>query len=242
MSGSWEPFGRTTAPDTAPAGRRRARSRLAAAAPAAALDRRPRRALAVLTCMDSRLDPLRDLGLARGDAMVLRNAGATLSDDMERSLRIAQEDLGIHEVWLVGHTDCAAHGGDLGAVRATLRDGVRRDRRRAARVQRADAALRPGDGSRRARRLTASRAIAPATIAAPPATASATAGPATASRRLVRLAVEAGVVGDGPVGEQRDADRGHARAGRARPRRAASGPATAPNVMTAAASAITSSA
>ncbi len=76
--------------------------------------------------MDSRLDPLRDLGLERGDAMILRNAGATLSDDMERSLRIAQEGLGIDEVWLVGHTDCAAHGGDIDAVHAALRDGVRR--------------------------------------------------------------------------------------------------------------------
>jgi carbonic anhydrase len=76
--------------------------------------------------MDSRLDPLRDLGLDRGDAMVLRNGGATLSDDMERSLRIAHENLGVAELWLVGHTDCAAHGGDMEAVRGALRDGERR--------------------------------------------------------------------------------------------------------------------
>ena len=126
MSGSWEPFGRTPAPDPAPAEQAAAAPPRAVAAPAASLDRRPRRALAVLTCMDSRLDPLRDLGLERGDAMILRNAGAILSDDMERSLRIAQEGLGIDEVWLVGHTDCAAHGGDIGAVHAALRDGVRR--------------------------------------------------------------------------------------------------------------------
>ena len=122
MSGSWEPFGRTTAPgDEAPSA-----ASATDPAPAAHLERRPRRALAVLTCMDSRLDPLRDLGLERGDAMVLRNAGATVSDDMERSLRLAHENLGVNEVWLVGHTDCAAHGGDLDAVRATLHDGVRR--------------------------------------------------------------------------------------------------------------------
>jgi len=124
MSGSWEPFGRTPGPE--PAAAPDAPAPAAAQAPAAYLDRRPRRALAVVTCMDSRLDPLRDLGLERGDAMILRNAGATLSDDMERSLRIAQEGLGIDEVWLVGHTDCAAHGGDLDAVRGALADGVRR--------------------------------------------------------------------------------------------------------------------
>ena len=88
--------------------------------PAAAyLPREPARRLAVVTCMDSRLDPLADLGLARGDAMVLRNAGATVSDDVERSLRVAQERLGVREVWLVGHSDCVAHG-----------DGGRRGRRR----------------------------------------------------------------------------------------------------------------
>ena len=126
MSGSWEPFCRTTAPDAVPSPQPAAVDTPAAEAPAASLGSRPRRALAVLTCMDSRLDPLRDLGLERGDAMVLRNAGATLSDDMERSLRMAQENLGVHEVWIVGHTDCAAHGADLDAVRATLRDGERR--------------------------------------------------------------------------------------------------------------------
>jgi carbonic anhydrase len=124
VSGSWEPFGRTTEPDEAPSPH--AAETPVAAAPAAALGSRPRRGLAVLTCMDSRLDPLRDLGLERGDAMVLRNAGATFSDDMERSLRIAHENLGVGELWLVGHTDCAAHGGDVDAVLATLRDGERR--------------------------------------------------------------------------------------------------------------------
>ena len=126
MGGSWEPFGRASAPDPAPDPSAPVAATSPADAPAAHLERRPRRALAVVTCMDSRLDPLRDLGLERGDAMILRNAGATLSEDMERSLRVAQENLGVHEVWLVGHTDCAAHGGDLDAVRGALRDGLRR--------------------------------------------------------------------------------------------------------------------
>ena len=125
MTGSWAPFGHT--PEREPEAKRSGEDAPAlSAAPAAHLDRRPRRALAVVTCMDSRLDPLRDLGLQRGDAMVLRNAGATLSEDVERSLRIAHEGLGVAEVWLVGHTDCVAHGGDDAQVRAALRDGVRR--------------------------------------------------------------------------------------------------------------------
>ena len=76
--------------------------------------------------MDSRLDPLVDLGLVRGDAMVLRNAGATVSDDVERSLRVAHERLGVQEVWLVGHSDCVAHGMADSAVEAELRRGISR--------------------------------------------------------------------------------------------------------------------
>jgi carbonic anhydrase len=76
--------------------------------------------------MDSRVDPLRDLGLARGDAMVLRNAGAQASDDVERSLRFAHENLGVTEVWLVGHSDCVAHGGIDDAAIGELRRGATR--------------------------------------------------------------------------------------------------------------------
>jgi carbonic anhydrase len=90
------------------------------------LPREPARRLAVVTCMDARLDPLRDLGLARGDAMVLRNAGATVSDDVERSLRIAYEGLGVREAWLVAHADCAAHGGSDSAAEEALRRGASR--------------------------------------------------------------------------------------------------------------------
>jgi carbonic anhydrase len=92
----------------------------------AALPRRPARRVAVITCMDSRLDPLRDLGLARGDAMILRNAGAQVSEDMERSLRLAHESFGIEEVWLVAHSDCAAHGGNDSVAQDELRRGVPR--------------------------------------------------------------------------------------------------------------------
>ena len=90
---------------------------------AAQLPREPARRLAVITCMDSRLDPLRDLGLARGDAMVLRNAGAAVSDDVERSLRLAHENLGVGEAWIVAHSDCAAQGGVDAVAKAELQRG-----------------------------------------------------------------------------------------------------------------------
>jgi carbonic anhydrase len=122
---SWEPFGRRSedepapsAPAPAPADREPATSGRSPAW----LPREPARRLAVVTCMDSRIDPLRDLGLERGDAMVVRNGGATISDDVERSLRLAQ-GLGVEEVWIVGHSDCAALGGDEAAVKIELARG-----------------------------------------------------------------------------------------------------------------------
>jgi carbonic anhydrase len=123
---SWAPFGRTTEPEPesgpAPTAPPAAAPAPAAGPSPAGLPREPARRLAVVTCMDSRLDPLRDLGLGRGDAMVVRNGGATVSDDVERSLRLAQ-GLGVEEVWLVGHSDCAAHGGDDDAVAVELDRG-----------------------------------------------------------------------------------------------------------------------
>jgi carbonic anhydrase len=106
MAFSWEPFGRTErdAPPASPPE--------AAPAPPAGLRREPARALAIVTCMDCRIDPLAALGLSLGDAVVLRNAGAQVSDDVLRSLQLAHEALGIRTVHVIGHTDCAAHGGD----------------------------------------------------------------------------------------------------------------------------------
>jgi carbonic anhydrase len=66
----------------------------------------PRRKLAVLTCMDARLDPARLLGLQEGDAHVIRNAGGVVTDDTLRSLAISQNLLGTEEVVLIKHTDC----------------------------------------------------------------------------------------------------------------------------------------
>jgi carbonic anhydrase len=70
------------------------------------LDVCPRRRLAVVTCMDSRLDVFAALGLANGEAHVLRNAGGVITDDMIRSLAVSQRRLGTREVMLIHHTDC----------------------------------------------------------------------------------------------------------------------------------------
>jgi len=67
---------------------------------------RPGRKVAVLACMDARLDPARALGLEEGDAHVIRNAGGVASDDALRSLAISQHLLGTEEIVLLHHTDC----------------------------------------------------------------------------------------------------------------------------------------
>jgi len=66
----------------------------------------PGRLVAVLVCMDARLDPARFLGLEEGDAHVIRNAGGRASDDAIRSLAISQQLLGTNEVVVIHHTDC----------------------------------------------------------------------------------------------------------------------------------------
>ncbi|MGO9977029.1 MAG: beta-class carbonic anhydrase [Solirubrobacteraceae bacterium] len=66
----------------------------------------PAMKVAVVTCMDARLDPARALGIDVGDAHVIRNAGGVLTDDVIRSLSISQHHLGTEEIVLVHHTDC----------------------------------------------------------------------------------------------------------------------------------------
>ncbi len=66
----------------------------------------PAKKVAVLACMDARLDPARALGLQEGDAHVIRNAGGVASEDAIRSLVISQRLLGTEEIILVHHTDC----------------------------------------------------------------------------------------------------------------------------------------
>ena len=64
------------------------------------------RGLAVVTCMDSRIEPLQMLGLSKGDAKILRNAGARVTDDVLRTLVLAVHLLGVHRIMVVAHTDC----------------------------------------------------------------------------------------------------------------------------------------
>jgi carbonic anhydrase len=66
----------------------------------------PGRHVAILTCMDARLDPARFLGLEEGDAHVIRNAGGRASEDALRSLTISEQLLGTNEVVVIHHTDC----------------------------------------------------------------------------------------------------------------------------------------
>ncbi len=70
----------------------------------------PARRVAIVACMDARLDPARILGLEEGDAHVIRNAGGLVTDDAVRSLAMSQRLLGTQEVVLLRHTDCGMLG------------------------------------------------------------------------------------------------------------------------------------
>jgi len=78
----------------------------AAGTPRESLDVSPTRRLAIVTCMDSRLDVFAALGLGHGEAHILRNAGGVITDDVIRSLAVSQRRLGTREVMLIHHTDC----------------------------------------------------------------------------------------------------------------------------------------
>ena len=82
----------------------------------------PARKFAVLACMDARLDPAKALGLAEGDAHVIRNAGGRASDDALRSLVISQQLLGTEAVIVVHHTDCGMLTFTNDQLRDTLRE------------------------------------------------------------------------------------------------------------------------
>lgn len=84
------------------------------------LEARAAKGLAVLTCMDSRIDPLRMLGLGPGDAKILRNAGARVTDDVLRALVLATYLLGVDRVMVVAHTRCRMAGGDETGVHAAI--------------------------------------------------------------------------------------------------------------------------
>ena len=78
------------------------------------------RGFALVTCMDSRIEPLTMLGLVPGDAKILRNGGARVTPDVLRGLILATHFLGVTEIAVMQHTDCALAGQDDADVRARL--------------------------------------------------------------------------------------------------------------------------
>ena len=96
----------------------------AASLPEQHLDVRPQRQLAIVTCMDSRLDVFAALGLKHGEAHVLRNAGGVITDDVIRSLAVSQRRLGTREVMLVHHTDCGMLSLSDDGFRAELQEAT----------------------------------------------------------------------------------------------------------------------
>lgn len=76
--------------------------------------------LAVLTCIDSRIDPLAMLGLKAGDAKIIRNAGARVTDDALRSLILAANLLDVTRICVVHHTECAMIGSTDDEMRARI--------------------------------------------------------------------------------------------------------------------------
>ncbi len=92
--------------------------------PEAHLDVKPSRKLAIVTCMDSRLDVFAALGLKDGEAHILRNAGGVITDDVIRSLAISQRKLGTQEVMLIHHTDCGMQTITDDGFRAELQEST----------------------------------------------------------------------------------------------------------------------
>jgi carbonic anhydrase len=89
------------------------------------LSPRPRRKVAVLSCMDTRIDLFPMLGLQRGDAHIIRNAGGLVTDDAIRSLSSSQRLLGTEEIVVVMHEGCGLHGASEDAfAQALAADGV----------------------------------------------------------------------------------------------------------------------
>ena len=86
----------------------------------AGLEPHAARGLAVLTCMDSRIEPLALLGLRPGDAKILRNAGARVTDDVLRTLVLASHLLGVDRAMVIAHTKCRMAAGDEEEVHAAV--------------------------------------------------------------------------------------------------------------------------
>ena len=81
-----------------------------------------RKGLAIVTCMDSRISPLAVVGMQAGDAKILRNAGARVTDDVLRTLVLASYLLGVNRVLIMPHTDCRMASADEATIHATIKD------------------------------------------------------------------------------------------------------------------------
>ena len=101
-----------------------ANERYAAGFRGGGLSKKPRRHLAVVTCMDARLDPAKALGLQEGDAHVIRNAGAIVTDDVLRSLVISHWALETRQAVVIGHTQCGMLNLDAPGLRQQIAEGA----------------------------------------------------------------------------------------------------------------------
>ena len=81
-----------------------------------------RKGLAIVTCMDSRISPLAVVGMEPGDAKILRNAGARVTEDVLRTLVLASYLLGVNRVLVMPHTDCRMASADEATIHATIKD------------------------------------------------------------------------------------------------------------------------
>lgn len=79
-----------------------------------------RKGLAIVTCMDSRISPLAVVGMKAGDAKILRNAGARVTDDVLRTLVLASYLLGVNRVLVMPHTDCRMAIADEASIHTTI--------------------------------------------------------------------------------------------------------------------------
>jgi len=86
-----------------------------------------RRGLAIVTCIDSRIDPLAVFGLEPGDAKILRNAGARVTDDVLRTLALAVAALGVTRIAVVQHTDCKMTSASDAELVAAVAEATGRD-------------------------------------------------------------------------------------------------------------------
>ena len=76
--------------------------------------------LAIVTCMDSRIDPLHIVGMEAGDAKILRNAGARVTEDVLRTLVLATHLLGVNRILVMPHTDCRMATGEEDEIHAAI--------------------------------------------------------------------------------------------------------------------------